>query len=89
MTLKDLWELAKTPMAAPESLSLKRMRIAWLCLCVMLALSIGQLAYLKSVMGPKAALIPLPLLLIVPILGWRYFHLKRIADDRWLFEERS
>ena len=35
MTLKDLWELAKTPMAAPESLSLKRMRIAWLCLCVM------------------------------------------------------
>ncbi len=89
MNWKDLWELAKTPMAAPETRSLKRMRLVWLLLCVILALSIGQLALLKSLMGVKGALIPLALLIVAPVLGWRYFRLKRIADDRWLFEERS
>ena len=89
MTFKEMWELAKTPMAAPESLKLKRMRIAWLLLCVLLAFSIGQLSLLKTLLGLKGALIPLALLMVVPVLGWRYFRLKRIADDRWLYEERS
>ena len=88
MIWKDLWELAKTPMAAPESRSLKHMRFVWLLLCLMLALSIGQLALLRSLMGVKGALVPLVLLIVVPVFGWRYFRLKRIADDRWLFEER-
>lgn len=88
MNWKDLWELARTPMAAPESRSLKRLRFVWLGLCVMLALSIGQLAFLQSLMGVKGALVPLMLLFVVPVVGWRYFRLKRIADDRWLFEER-
>ena len=84
MSWKDPWELAKTPMAAPESRSLKHMRFVWL----LLALSIGQLALLRSLMGVKGALVPLVLLIVVPVFGWRYFRLKRIADDRWLFEER-
>lgn len=88
MTYRDLWELAKTPMAAPETVKLKRMRVAWLVLCVLLALTIGQLQFLKALFGVKASLIPLALLFVVPILGYRYFRLKRIADDRWLYEER-
>lgn len=89
MTFKEMWELAKTPMAAPETKSLRRLRLAWMILCVLLALSIGQLALLKSIFGNLAALIPFLLVIAVPLLGWRYFYLKRVADDLWLYEERS
>lgn len=88
MTLSDLWQLAKTPMAAPETSSLKRLRYCWMILCILAAVSVGQIAFLKTLFGSRAGLIPLALLLCVMIVGWVYFRAKRSADDAWLYEER-
>lgn len=88
MTLKDMWELARTPMAAPETKQLRRLRYSWMTLCVLLAISVSQLSLIEQLVGKMGALVPLSLVVMVPLLGWRYFRLKRIADDRWLYEER-
>ena len=46
----------KTPMAAPETSGLRRMRRLWMALCWALALAVMLLPVLKALLGPWAGL---------------------------------
>ena len=46
----------KTPMAAPETAALRRMRKLWMALCWLLALAVLLLPILKALVGTWAAL---------------------------------
>ena len=50
-----LWlDLLRTPMAAPETASLRRLRLIWQMLCLSLAASILFLRPLRPAAGPAA-----------------------------------
>ncbi len=74
----------KTPMAAPETVRLRRMRRLWMALCWSLALAVLLLPLLKVLLGVKAALPALVLCLAVGIHGLRYFAAKNKADEAYL-----
>ena len=59
-----LWlELLRTPMAAPETSDLRRMRRTWQALCILLALVVGGFGPLRQWVGrPTVAAVALALL---------------------------
>jgi len=71
----------KTPMAAPETAGLRRMRKIWMALCWTLALVVLLLPVLKLAFGEGAASPALLLALVTPLHGFRYFRAKARADD--------
>lgn len=75
-----LIDFMKTPMAAPETSRLRRMRRLWMALCWSLALCVLLLPLLKLVLGTKAALPALLLSIVLALHGARYFSAKSRAD---------
>lgn len=71
----------KTPMAAPETRGLRRLRMCWMALCSLLALAVLLFPVLKAVMGSWAALPALLLAAATPLHGLVYFRAKARADD--------
>ena len=78
----------KTPMAAPETSRLRRMRRLWMALCWSLALAVLLLPLLKALLGAKAALPAMLLSLTLVVHGLRYFATKNRADEAWLKGEQ-
>ncbi|WP_062345008.1 hypothetical protein [Novosphingobium sp. CCH12-A3] len=71
----------KTPMAAPETRTLRSMRRLWMALCWALALAVMLLPVLKALLGPWAGLPALLLGLAALLHGLVYFRAKARADD--------
>ncbi|PKP99175.1 MAG: hypothetical protein CVT74_08635 [Alphaproteobacteria bacterium HGW-Alphaproteobacteria-13] len=78
----------KTPMAAPETRSLRRMRRLWMALCWSLALAVLLLPVLKVLLGKWAALPALLLTATAVLHGFVYFRAKARADDAFGREAR-
>jgi len=78
----------KTPMAAPETRSLRRMRKLWIALCWSLALAVLLLPVVKVLLGKWAALPALLLLAAAMLHGLVYFRAKARADDAFGGEAR-
>lgn len=70
----------KTPMAAPETRTLRRMRRLWMVLCWLLALAM-LLPVRKVLLGPWAGLPALLLAAAAMLHGFVYFRAKARADD--------
>lgn len=80
-----LWlDLLRTPMAAPETPSLRRMRLTWQTLCLSSALVVGLFRPFHSVAGQLAPLTAAVLLIVT--LGWTVLYLvrKHHADSVFL-----
>lgn len=80
-----LWlDLLRTPMAAPETPSLRRTRLTWQTLCLSSALVVGLFRQFHRAFGQLAPLAA-ALLLIVTV-GWTAFYLvwKHRADTAFL-----
>ncbi len=78
----------KTPMAAPETRTLRRMRRLWMALCWSLALAVLLLPVVKVLLGKWAALPALLLLAAAMLHGLVYFRAKARADDAFGGEAR-
>jgi hypothetical protein len=71
-----LWlDLLRTPMAAPETPSLRRMRLTWQTLCLTSALVVGLFRPFHRAVGQPAPLTA-GFLLIVAVC-WTVFYLVR------------
>lgn len=78
----------RTPMAAPETAALRRMRKIWMALCWLLALAVLLLPVLKALLGTWSALPALLLAIVTPLHGLFYFRAKARADDAFGREVR-
>lgn len=72
-----------TPMAAPETRGLKRLRLSWILLCCALGLAVTCNGRLVELLGPKGALPALLLVLAAPAVGIVYLAAKTRADDAY------
>ncbi|MGF7151643.1 putative membrane protein [Sphingomonas zeicaulis] len=80
-----LWlDLMRTPMAAPETALLRRMRRIWQALCVSAGVSILALQPLKAALVRTAPALILVLIVACFVLGTVYFLIKQRADEAWL-----
>lgn len=80
-----LWlDLLRTPMAAPETKALKRMRMTILSICAILLVSIAALAPLRAAVGIAAGGVVAALLAVLAVLVPIYVVTKNRADDRHL-----
>lgn len=70
-----------TPMAAPETPRLKRLRRALVLLCMGLAIAAHLNTASVALFGPVGALPALLLLAAAPITGVVYFRAKARADE--------
>ena len=70
-----------TPMAAPETPHLKRLRRIWVLLCLCLALAAPLNPASVALFGPIGALPALLLVVTAPIVGVVYFRAKARADE--------
>jgi len=76
-----LWlDLLRTPMAAPESRQLRRMRFTWQGLCVATALCIGFFPGVQRMAGHIAPCAAAALLLLTGLYSWLYLAKKQAAD---------
>lgn len=83
-----LWlDLLRTPMAAPETRALRRMRLTWQVLCLACALVVGLFKPLRHTVGRLAPLAAAVLLLTTLAVTAAYFLRKQRADNALL--ERS
>ena len=80
----ELLDWLKTPMAAPESGSLRALRFTILGTCLSLAVSILFFAHLLAVIGPAIAGGVAGLLSILMVLVPVYVGAKNRADDAFL-----
>lgn len=78
-----LWlELLRTPMAAPETARLRRLRMAWQLLCVLTALCVAFFSPMRALMG-RAALYLVAIILALTLLqSLLYWNAKQRADNR-------
>lgn len=72
-----------TPMAAPETSRLRRLRHAWVLLCVALLLAVVLNPTIVGFVGPLGALPALLLLIAMPVMGFIYWRAKTNADAAW------
>lgn len=70
-----------TSMAAPETPRLKKLRWAFILLCLSLALAAPLNRTSVALFGPVGALPALLLVFAAPIIGAVYFHAKARADE--------
>jgi hypothetical protein len=85
-----LWlDLLRTPMAAPETPSLRRLRLTWQVLCLTSALVVGLFTPFHRAVGRLAPLAAAMLLFIT--VAWTAFYLfrKHCADTAVLDESGS
>lgn len=82
-----LWlDMLMTPMAAPESRALRRMRRTWQLLCVATAIFVGFFARLKPILGQLAIPFAAGLLVAAVLYTGLYIGRKRRADEQFLNE---
>jgi hypothetical protein len=74
---------ARTPMAAPETPLLRRLRLTWLVLCAALAIGAGGIEYWTEWAGLWVSALVLAVLLATPLVGFVYFRAKNRADEAW------
>ena len=74
----------KTPMAAPETATLKVMRASVLSLCLALIVSIAAIAPLEAAIGIGAAGLAGGLLMALALLVPAYVVFKNRADNAYL-----
>ena len=74
----------KTPMAAPETATLRFMRVSVLSLCLALIVSIAAIAPLKTAIGIGAAGLAGGLLVALVLFVPAYVVLKNRADNAYL-----
>ncbi|WP_066526078.1 hypothetical protein [Erythrobacter sp. CCH5-A1] len=74
----------KTPMAAPETRTLKVMRMAILVLSMMVVVSVAAIDPLRAAIGIGAGAVVAGLLLILAALVPVYLLIKTRADDAHL-----
>ena len=80
-----LWlDLLRTPMAAPETPGLRRMRFVWQALCIGSALAVGLFAPLHHAFGRGAPIAAALLLLATLVQSCRYLVRKHRADTDFL-----
>lgn len=80
-----LWlDLLRTPMAAPETRVLRRLRYLWQALCLVSAAAIGFFGSLHRAVGRPAALGAAILLLATATCTILYVILKHRADSAFL-----
>lgn len=76
-----LWlDMLRTPMAAPETAGLRRLRFIWQILCLALAASIAALGPLRAMLGRLAPCIIAVLLLATLLATFIYLRRKHRAD---------
>lgn len=83
-----LWlDMLRTPMAAPETTALKRMRVTWQLLCLALAISILWHEQLRGVFGRAVPCATAALLVATVLWTLVYLMRKHRADtihiERW------
>ena len=71
----------RTPMAAPETRTLKAMRMAIIALCLALIISIAAIDPLRAAIGIGAGAVVAGLLLAMAVLVPAYVALKNRADN--------
>lgn len=82
-----LWlDMLMTPMAAPETRSLRRMRRTWQLLCVATAAFVGFFAQLRPICGQLAVPLGAGLLVATLLYTGLYIGRKRRADEQFLNE---
>lgn len=88
--MRPLWlELLLTPMAAPESRALRRLRRIWQGLCLTLAGCVAAFPSLRAFLGPRAA-VGVALILVAAIgVGTIYWTRKQSADREHLDASRG
>ncbi|MFO6431676.1 hypothetical protein ACLBKT_16450 [Erythrobacter sp. W302b] len=79
-----LLDILRTPMAAPETRSLKVMRMTILAICGVLVVSIAAIDPLRAVIGIGAGAVVAGLLLVLAALVPVYLVIKTGADDAHL-----
>ncbi len=80
-----LWlDLLRTPMAAPETPPLKRLRLGWQLLCLLTAATVGFYGPLHALLGQRAAAIALGLVVVLALQTWLYLARKHRADSAFL-----
>lgn len=80
-----LWmDLLRTPMAAPETPALRRMRRTWQGLCLSVALVVGFFAKIHAAIGRAAPCFVAALLVGAGLYTWLYLRRKNAADTAFL-----
>lgn len=80
-----LWlDLLRTPMAAPETCSLRRMRLTWQGLCLSVAVFIGFFAQVHAALGRAAPCLAVALLVAAGLYSCMYLRRKNAADNAFL-----
>ncbi|HEX7781955.1 MAG TPA: hypothetical protein VF509_04035 [Sphingobium sp.] len=80
-----LWlDLLRTPMAAPETPMLRRMRFTWQALCVSCALIVGLISPLRDAVGRVAPIGAALILLATVAYTCLYLFRKQRADRAFL-----
>lgn len=80
-----LWlDLLRTPMAAPETPKLRRMRFTWQALCVTCALVVGFFSSLRHAFGRAAPIGAVLILLATAAYTCLYLLRKQRADRAFL-----
>lgn len=80
-----LWlDLLRTPMAAPETPVLRRMRFTWQALCVSCALIVGLISPLRDTVGRVAPIGAALILLATVAYTCLYLFRKQRADRTFL-----
>lgn len=83
--MKPLWlELLLTPMAAPETLDLRRQRRIWQLLCLSLGASIILFQSLKGALGRAAPCLVAALIAATIASTLIYFFRKQRADATFI-----
>ncbi len=80
-----LWlDLLRTPMAAPETPALRRMRRTWQGLCLSVALVVAFFTQIHTAIGRGAPCFVAALLVGTCLYTWLYVRRKNAADSAFL-----
>jgi hypothetical protein len=83
MTQHPLLHHLLTPMAAPETKGLRRMRLLWIISCALLGTGAGGIRPWTHLAGLWASAVVAALLATTLILGFIYLRTKNRADAAW------
>lgn len=87
MSRHVLLEFMATPMAAPETPALRRLRWAWAALCASLCAGVGMISFWVATFGHWASAAVFVLAVATVWIGWIYFRSKIRADEAWNAKE--
>lgn len=86
MSRHPLLDHLLTPMAAPETRGLRRMRLLWITSCALLGAGAGGIRLWTHLAGLWASAIVAALLATTLILGFFYLKIKIRVDAAWATE---